>query len=114
MDLGTLVSQFLGLAGVGAAIAVIINVLKYAGVVKDGTSQTWSAGLNILGLAGMFALKIFNPDVDLAGLDATVAQVAEACLVMFGYLVQLLSSKGFHELVRNVPLIGKSISETAF
>ena len=113
MEFQNLVTQWLGLVGIAAVISVIINILKLAGVVKDGTAQTWSAGLNLLGLVVLFALKIFRPDVDLAGIDEQAAAIANVAMVIIGYITQLLSSKLAHLALKSVPVIGASFSEHA-
>ena len=73
MDIGTLVATLAALAGVGALIAVLVNIGKTAGLVKDGQATTYVAGLNLLALIGLFALKVFKPDFDIGGLDTPAA-----------------------------------------
>ena len=99
-----------GLAGFAALIAFLINILKVIGWVKDDQAQTWSAGLNILGLAGLLAAGIWFPDLDIEGLDAQVAQFVNVGMVVFTYVIQLLSSKVAHIAVRGATVIGKSFS----
>ena len=110
MDFQSLLTQWMGLAGIAALIAVVINVLKLAGVVKDGSAQTWSAGLNLAGMAALLLLKIFRPEIDLSGIDQQAAALAEVAMVVLGYLTQLLSAKLAHLAVKRVPLIGASFS----
>jgi uncharacterized membrane protein len=45
----SLVVQWGSLLGFAAVIAVVINLLKLAGVVKDDTAQIWSVELNLPG-----------------------------------------------------------------
>ena len=99
-----------GLAGFAALIALIVNILKAVGVVKDGQAQNWSAGLNLLGLAGILAVNVYVPDYDVAGLDTSVAKFVEVGVVVLSYVVQLLSSKVTHTALRGVPLVGKTYS----
>ncbi len=106
----SLLVQWGTLVGVAALIAVIINVLKLAGVVKDGTAQTWSAGLNLAGLIILFVLKIVRPDLDIGELDKQAGALADVALVLIGYISQLLASKLTHTAIRNIPLIGASYS----
>lgn len=96
------------LAGMAALIALVINVLKLAGVVKDGTAQTWSAGLNLFGLVALFVLQIVKPDLDIAGVDGQVMAFVNVATVVLGYVIQLLSSKLTHIAITGVPVIGKS------
>ncbi len=105
-----LIAQYGGLVGVAAVVGLLVNVLKSAGVVQDGQAQTWSAGFNLVGMAGMLALKVFQPDFDFAGMDAQAAQFASVAAVVVGYILQLLSSKATNSAVRGVPIVGKSFS----
>lgn len=105
-----LLVQWGALAGFAALIAFVINGLKYFGVVKEGDAPTWSAGLNLAGLVLLLVMRVYAPQVDVEGLDAQVAQFVEVGTVIFGYIIQLLSSKLSHAVVRGVPGIGKAIS----
>jgi len=110
MDLLSLATQFLSLAGVGLLVAVLINVGKTAGLVKDGTAPTWSLGINLAGLVALFVLKVFAPQVDVSNLDSVAGQVAQILTIAVGLFVQLGGSRLGHELVKNIPLIGKSFT----
>lgn len=106
----SLLLQYAGLAGMAALITFVINILKTFGLVRDDTAQNWSAALNLAGLIGLLALRVFQPDLDVEGLDAQVGQFVEVGIVVFGYVMQLLGSKLTHEITRGVTLIGKSHS----
>jgi hypothetical protein len=105
-----LFSQWIALAGAGALIACLINVGKALGWIKDGQAVTWSTGLNALGMIGLLLLQIFKPDVDLVALDGFASQVAQALMILFGLIAQMLSSKGTHIALKGVPVIGKSFT----
>lgn len=106
-----LVLQWGALAGFAALIAFVINVLKHFGLVADGSAVTWSAALNLIGLAALLGLRVYAPQVDIAAVDARVAEAVQVALVIFGYVIQLLAAKGAHLAVRGVPLVGASYSE---
>lgn len=110
MSFEALVVQYGSLVGVAAVIAVVINLLKVFGLVKDGQAPIYSTGLNVLCLAVLFALQIFAPEVDVAGVDATAAKFAEAAMVVIGFFVQIGGAKLVHSLLKGVPLVGKSHS----
>jgi len=99
------------LAGVAALIALVINVLQHFPLGEDGKAQSWSAALNLIAMAVFLGLKIYNPQVDLAGIDAEIAKVAQMALIILGYVAQLGISKGTHAALRGVPVLGKSYSE---
>lgn len=109
-SLNSLLAQWSALAGFGALIAFIINILKYTGIVKEDQGQVWSAGLNLAGLILLLIAGVALPNLDIAGLDKNVADFVNVGLVLFAYIVQLLGSKSAHSLVKGLPGIGKSYS----
>ena len=106
----SLLVQWGALAGFAALIAFLVNILKVVGLVEDGHAPYWSAALNLLGLAGLLAVNVYAPELDVAGLDAKVAGFVEVGLVVFGYILQLLGSKVTHYAVKGLPVVGKSYS----
>ncbi len=110
------VEQLMALGGFAALIAVVINVLKTLGVVKDGQAGTWATGLNLAGLIGLFVAGIVAPEFEVAGLDATLAQIAEILSLIFAFIIQNWVSKGTHNVFSGgkVPVIGKSYSDGPF
>ena len=110
VDLPSLLTQFMALAGVGALVALIVNILKTAGVVKDGDAPTWATGLNLAGLVLLFFLKVFAPAADIGQLDGLAATIAQIGVLVLGLITQLLGSKLGHIAVRGAWLIGKSYS----
>jgi len=101
-------STFGSLGGVGALIAAIVNVLKTTGLVKDGQAPTWVVGFNLLGMILLFALGIFQPNADIAGMDETAGQLAVVLFTVFGFVWQLISSKVAHSALKGAPVLGKS------
>lgn len=110
MDIQSLVALLLTLGGFGALSAVLVNVGKYFKLVADGTAPTWAAGINLVGLAVLYYLKVRFPDLNLAGVDANVGQVAQLLTVVLSLLVQLGGAKLAHKTLRGVFVIGKSNS----
>lgn len=110
MDIGILLVQLFSLAGVGALIALIVNVLKAFNVVSDGNAPTFVTGLNILGLVALFLLNVFNPSADIAHLDAIASAIAQVGIAVLGLVTQILGSKVTHYAVKGSYLIGFSNS----
>lgn len=106
-----LFAEWVGLAGFAALIALLINIGKAAGWVKDGQAPIVSAALNLLGLAGLLAAKVFAPDIDLAGVDAQVSDFVQVGVVVTTYVLQLLASKGANAAIKGVPVVGYSHTE---
>jgi hypothetical protein len=107
--------QFLTLAGVGALLAAIINILKVFKVVTDNTAGAWLAGLSLVAIAVLVYFKLFQPGITIEWLDAQAAVVAQILLLILGYVVQLFAGFKSHQLFATlrIPLIGKSYSRDA-
>ncbi len=105
-----LLAQWVGLTGFAGLIALLINVLKSVGVVKEGQAGNWSTGLNLLGLIGLYALRFYRPEIDPGAIDIQVKTFVDFGMVVFSFILQLISAKGMHALVRGAPVIGKSYS----
>ena len=107
------VEQLMALGGFAALIAVVINVLKTFGVVKDGQAGMWATVLNLAGLIGLVVAGIVAPEFEVAGLNAKFAQIAEILSLIFAFIMQNWISKGTHTVFSSgdVPVIGKSFSD---
>jgi hypothetical protein len=108
-----LVVEFAKLAGVAALVAAVVNVFKAFGAVKDGTSGTWFAALNLLAMAGLISVKVFRPDILTADLDAYAAKIAIMLTVVLGYVVQLGVGKWAHGNMSrmNIFVLGTSLTK---
>lgn len=106
-----LISQLMGLAGFAALVVLLVNVLKSVGIVKDGSSDLWSAGFNLAGLVALYLLKVFQPDFDVGGVDEDVMTFVNAVTPLVSYILMLLSSKLSYFAVRGIPILGKSYSK---
>jgi len=103
-------AQFFGLAGVGGLVALAVNVGKSAGWIKDGQAPTYKTIINLVLFVAFVVLRIFKPDVDMAGLDGNAATLAEIGMLALGFVVQNFGSLAGHKSVRGAALIGKSYS----
>lgn len=110
LDITTLLGQFLALAGVGALIALLINIGKQVGIVKDGDTPTWVTGLNLLGLVGLFVLRVVRPDADIGQLDGIASTIAQIGVLVLALITQIGSAKVAHAAVRGAAVIGYSFS----
>lgn len=108
----SVILQFAQLAGVGAAIAAIIGILKTFKVIQDGDAGKWFAGFNLVAIAILVYLKLFQPQIAIEIVDAQAAIFAEILLLIAGYVVQLGAGRFAHTLFAELrlPLIGKSFS----
>jgi hypothetical protein len=108
-----LMVQILSLAGMSALIAVIINTLKYFGVIKDGKASGVSAILNFFALFALVALKIYRPDILLEDIDIQLSFLAQILGLLLTLITQFGISFKVHEFLKNavIPIWGKSYSE---
>jgi len=85
-----------GMIGLQLLIAVVVNVLKMAGVVDDGTAGKWSAVFNLLSMTGVAALIGVNPQFDFSALDGQFVDIARFTALMITYVVQISGTKMLH------------------
>ena len=86
------------LLGMPFLISFIIDVLKQLKIVDDGTAAKWSAGLNLLAIAGLAIAMKFYPDFDYASLDAYVYQLGQALAVIVMFILQVVSTAKAHRV----------------
>jgi hypothetical protein len=110
VDIGLLVAELAGMAGVSGAIALLINIGKTLGWVKDGQSQTISAVINFIVLGALLAARIFTPNLNIGQIDQGIQNFVAVGATVFAYIVQLFASQKTHEVVTGVPVIGKSFT----
>lgn len=101
----------LSMGGLAAFVTVVINALKMTGVIKDGTTQTWVTGANLLVLVVLFAVKSFYPQVNFPAVDQVFGSLASVLTFALALSGQLLVSKGTHVALRGVPVVGTSLSK---
>lgn len=98
------------LVGLAALIAMLINVGKVFGIVKDGTAGSWSAGLNLVALVVLVALKLFRPDLELEKVDVELGALAQVLGLVLTLLSQIKVSDKAHGFLSHlqIPVLGKS------
>jgi hypothetical protein len=84
--------------GLQLLIAVLINVLKVAGVVDDGTAGKWNAAINLLSLFGIGVALGLNPSFDFSSVDAQLTDIAKFAALALAYIVQIAGTKSMHHL----------------
>lgn len=84
------------LIGLQLFLSFLIDVLKYVGVVNEGTSGYWSAGFNLVTLIGVaFWLKLF-PTFDIHAVDSQLLELAKVLSLVFAYITQIIGTKAVH------------------
>jgi hypothetical protein len=108
MDVQTLTTTVLGMAGFGACVSVLVNLFKELGWVKDGTAPTWVTGFNVAGIAALFVAQAAGAQFDLASMDAKLGDVARLAVTVGELVIALGGSKIFYSVVKGTPGIGAS------
>lgn len=102
--------EFGALVGFAALVSVIVNLLKVAGVVHDGTADKWVAGFDLAGVLALMVIKIWFPELQVQPIDNMLGQIAVVASYILSYVVMLLGSKVTYVATKGLPLIGKSNS----
>lgn len=105
-----LLQQFLGLGGVAAFIAALVNVGKYFGVIADGSASKIALALSTLGFAAMVGLQLFAPDVSIAGLNEGAQKAADVVVYVLGFFAMIGLPAQFHKFYKaaGLPALGAS------
>jgi hypothetical protein len=96
-----------GLAGLGGLISVLVNLLKIIGVVKDGTSETWFQGLEILAFIAVAVVYFIETPIDWGEVDGWLKFAAS----FVGLIVQVISGKITYKTIKGAPVVGFSYSK---
>ncbi len=97
VQLDTVLAIAGSMLGAQALISLLIDVLKYVGAISYGNAGKWSAGLNLLGLAGIAVALGLYPTFDFPKLDAQLVIIAQFGTLIFGYIVQVAGTRQIHK-----------------
>jgi hypothetical protein len=104
-----------GLTGTFALIALLVNVLKWAGVVNDGTAGKWSAVGNLIVLVAVTVAFKLYPLFDISGIDAQIAEFVKVAGIVFAYIIQIVGSRHVHfAMVYGLKIRAFSYSQVPF
>lgn len=78
--------------------AFLIDVLKYAGAIKAGTSGKWSAVYNLVTLIGVVVWLKFFPAFDIYAADQQLLELAKVLGLVFAYITQMIGTKAVHQV----------------
>jgi hypothetical protein len=116
MELTSLISiavWFGGNAAIASLVAVLVDLLKrIPGLVADGTSGQWAAGLNLAALAG-FSYYFVQSGVTFDVVNAQLENVLKLSGLILAYVLQLQTSPAVHQIgsFSALPLLGYSLSD---
>ena len=98
MTLENILAILTALVGWPALVALVIDVLKFAGVVDDGTAGKWNLGLNLLGFIAVTIATGFYPDFDIPGFDAKLLEYVKIAAYVVMVVIQIVGTRVAHAL----------------
>lgn len=110
IDLNTIGMIVSGLVCASALVSLLIDVLKWAGVIRDGNAGVWSAAANLVVFVSVVILLRLYPAFDFASADAQLGEVVKLLALVFGYITQIVAAKNIHAVVSR----GLNISAFSF
>lgn len=112
LDLDSIVAVAVTLVGLQLMGSFLIDALKYAGVINDGSSGKWSAAFNLIALAAVAVWMKFFPAVDIHAVDNQLLEFAKVCIYVFAYITQIVGTKRVHQVaVQNFGIRAFSFSK---
>lgn len=96
--LETILAIIAALVGWPALVALLIDILKYLGVVEDGTAGRWNLAFNLVAFIAVGVIAGYYPQIDIAKVDEAILAWVNVLAYVFTILVQILGTKGFHAL----------------
>jgi hypothetical protein len=100
LTIDQLVTVATSLIGLQLVLSVLIDVLKYVGVVNAGSAGKWSAAFNLVTLIGVAVyLKLF-PGIDIYAVDNQLLELGKVLVIVFTYITQIIGTKAFHASTR--------------
>ena len=96
-----------GMAGLGAFVSMLINLLKAIGLVQDGQADKAFKVADLVIFVIVAIIYLTKTPIDWA-------QVVEWLILLtalFGYVVSVFSGEFTHDTIKGTPLVGYSYSE---
>lgn len=102
LTLDELVAVAVTLVGLQLLLSFVIDLLKYVGVVDDGTAGKWSAAFNLLTLIGAAVYLQYFPTFDIHALDDQLLNIAKLLIYVFAFVTQMIGTKRVHALSKSL------------
>lgn len=96
-----------GMAGLGAFVSMLINLLKAVGLVKDGQADKAFKIADLIVFVIVMVIYLTKTPVDWAQVDEWLVLLT----ALLGYVVSVFSGEFTHDTIKGTPLIGYSYSE---
>ena len=96
-----------GMAGLGAFVSMLINLLKAVGLVKDGQADKAFKIADLIVFVIVMVIYLTKTPVDWSQVDEWLVLLT----ALLGYVVSVFSGEFTHDTIKGTPLIGYSYSE---
>ena len=106
-DILLLVASLLGFS---ALVSLLVNVGKFFGIVKDDTSDKWIAGLNLVGVLGIYFARLFIPEFNVTPIDSIMQEIAMVGTYIMTFVSMIFGSRLTYSITKGLPIIGKSFT----
>ena len=102
VDLEVILNIAYGMVGAYALVSVLVDVLKWAGVVPEDQAGKFSAAGHLLIIIAVGVGYGLFPDFDYQALDADITEFLNMAALAAAWSVQVIGSKWFHYFVVDV------------
>ncbi len=112
MEFENLVNMVLGLAGITAAIAMLVNAGKTAGIVKDGQASNVATVLEILFIIYAYVSQALGWTTNIQAVDQFLKVISDHSVVLMPLIIAGMSwfDGVVHKVMVGFPVIGKQLS----
>jgi len=111
LPLLVLLAQGFGtLAGIASIIAPIVSLLKSFGVITDGNSNNWVAGMNAVAFIVVAAIIILMPNMTIQSIDAVALSIGVVLSFLVSLVIQMRISQATYYGLKGVPALHKRLA----
>ena len=96
-----------GMAGLGAFVSMLINLLKAVGLIKDGQADKAFKIADLVVFVAVMVIYLVRVQVDWAQVDQWLVLLT----ALLGYVVSVFSGEITYNTIKGTPLIGFSYSQ---
>ena len=93
-----------GMAGLGAFVSMLVNLLKAIGLIKDGQGDKAFKIADLIVFVAVTVVYLLKVQVDWAQVNEWLVLLT----ALLGYVVSVFSGEFTHETIKGTPLIGYS------
>ena len=96
-----------GMAGLGAFVSMLINLLKATGLIKDGQGDKAFKIADLIVFVIVMVIYLTKTPVDWSQVDEWLVLLT----ALLGYVVSVFSGEFTHDTIKGTPLVGYSYSD---